>query len=128
MRFTYCTLRDLYPVLLISGQANMIKPALFKTAGRLTGSMVISFLLFWLTMLVPAGFTRLIWLLPGKVVAPVLAAILPQSWVTGDMASDTHWHVVSGGGFALLSGILFWALLIFGIWHWLGLKKAKAQL
>jgi len=85
---------------------------------RLAASVAISLSLFLATMLIPVGFTRLVWLLPGKAVAPVVATVLPQAWVTGDLTSDSHWHVVSGGGFAVLCGVLFWALVIFGAWQW----------
>ena len=96
----------------------------FLILGRLIASVAISFGLFLVAMLIPVGCTRLIWLLPGKVVAPILAAVLPQAWVTGDPTSENHWHVVSGGGFDILCGILFWVVVIFGLLHWRSLKRA----
>lgn len=99
-----------------------IAPA-FRTLGRLIASVAFSFLLFLVAMLIPVGFTRLIWLLPGKAVAPILAAVVPKAWVNGDPTSENHWHVVSGGGFVILCGILFWAAVIFGLLHWRSLKK-----
>lgn len=101
----------------------MVIASTFRILGRLVASTAISFLLFLASMLIPVGFTRLIWLLPGKAVAPILAAVLPRTWGTGDPASGNHWHVVSGGGFVILCGILFWAAVIFCLLHWRGLKR-----
>lgn len=98
--------------------------AVLKIAGRLIGSLGLAFGLFLFTMAVPLGVTRLLWLVPGKVVAPILAPLLPQSWVFGDPAAEDHWHVVSGGGFVALCGLLFWSAVIFAIWQWHSLRSA----
>lgn len=102
----------------------MAIPAVLKLAGRIVGSAGLAFLLFVASMAIPLGVTRLVWLLPGRVIAPVIAPMLPQSWVTGDPASENHWHVVSGGGFVILCGLLFWATVIFAIWQWLSFKSS----
>jgi len=106
----------------------MVTPFPLKLLGRIVGSLGLAFLLFLLTMAIPLGVTRLLWLLPGKAIAPAFAAIVPQSWVMGDPISENHWHVVSGGGFVILCGLLFWAAVIFAVWQWLSSKSsAKAS-
>ncbi len=99
--------------------------SILQIAGRMTASLGLSTGLFLLTMAVPLGVTRLPWLFPGKIVASVLAAVLPQSWVIGDPAAEDHWQVISGGGFIVLCGLFFWAAVIFAAWQWHSSRFSK---
>jgi hypothetical protein len=96
----------------------MVIHSALKVVGRISGSLGLAFGLFIASMAIPLGITRLPWLLPGKFIAPIIASALPQAWVMGDPAAENHWHVVSGGGFVVLCGLLFWAAVIFAVWQW----------
>ena len=101
--------------------------SVLKVLGRLSGSTVLSFALFFAILPIRTVFALQIWLLPGKTVAPIVAAIVPHSWVIGDPSDENYWDVVSVGGFVILCGILFWAALIFGVWQWVSIHRHRSK-
>lgn len=100
---------------------------ILKVLGRLIGSIGLAILTFLATTMLVPGLAILIWLLPGKVVAPLAAFVLPHAWVYGDPSSENYWRQVELGGFVIMCGVFFWAMVIFALWQWRAFRKPKTK-
>lgn len=54
-----------------------------------------------------------VWLFPAKFIVPAISAAVPATWIYGSLNNENYWPQVSAGGFAILSTLVFWALLLF---------------
>ncbi|MBI5893595.1 MAG: hypothetical protein HZB79_08100 [Deltaproteobacteria bacterium] len=99
---------------------------ILKSTGRFIASIGASFLsLIACPIAAAAGFPYLllVWMLPAKVIAPIIAAVVSTNWVYGNPADENYWHQVSGGGFVIICAFMFWAVMIFLVWEIMSRRK-----